>query len=606
MQYWTALHSSALQVYHSAVVTMPACLLWEEDARRCTGIPRLRSQRLSFWSREQRIFEAHYDAVRSIAIAPDGRVIVSATSGGVVKVWDTITGMHWGKSLESTGRVCSVAVSSDGQRVLGVAGDSRGVCTLEAWDIATGVQKSAMVMTSHPEGVTSVAFSPDSHLIAAGFSDGTIQVWDAATGARQCMLTGHGDAVMSVAVSHNHQFVVSGSIHHLVRIWNIRTGMQQQVIRGHTDRVTSTVFSTDDEYIASGSQDGTVRVWAARTGMQMHNLHNIYRHEGWVNCVAFSPDSQHVVSGHEDNAARIWSLATDRRLEALHGHGRGVCAVAFSPNGLAIVSGSADHTVRIWNITTVLQRRSLSYGQSVASMVFSHDGQLVAAGFRDGMVRGRDRTNIVRLPEYVHIGHGDQIECVAFSPDGQTIVSGARDKTVRVWDANTGLTVDVVSGHRDTVCCVAFSHCGQFIMAGSYNHQVLVWDAKTGAKQHDISIHHPGSKISTIALSPDKQFIDVQFDDHTISSWNAVTGTPAGGYFEPGGILPERLLRQSEYALDNETGWISRLDLGQARERICWLPVDVRGDFAFWGHRVCIGSRGGSITILDFSDVVYV
>ena len=57
-------------------------------------------------------------------------------------------------------------------------------------------------LEGHTDGVSSVAFSPDSKQIVSGSVDRTVRRWDAATG-RQLLpaLEGHNDRVSSVAFS---------------------------------------------------------------------------------------------------------------------------------------------------------------------------------------------------------------------------------------------------------------------------------------------------------------------------------------------------------------------------------------------------------------------
>jgi WD40 repeat protein len=65
-------------------------------------------------------------------------------------------------------------------------------------------------------------------------------------------------------------------------------------------------------------------------------------------------------------------------------------------------------------------------------------------------------------------GHTDSVTSVAFSPDGQLIVSGSEDRTIRVWNATTGETAaGPFTGHTRSVESVAFSPDGQHIVSGS-------------------------------------------------------------------------------------------------------------------------------------------
>jgi hypothetical protein len=58
--------------------------------------------------------------------------------------------------------------------------------------------------------------------------------------------------------------------------------------------------------------------------------------------------------------------------------------------------------------------------------------------------------------------------------------------------------------------------------------------------------------------------------------------------------------------IDAGQGWISRRGADGAYRRMCWLPHERRfwGVIACWGERVCVGSKSGAVTILDFSDFV--
>jgi WD40 repeat protein len=112
---------------------------------------------------------------------------------------------------------------------------------------------------------TSVAFSPKGSQLAGGSEDGTIKVWDAATGQSLHTLRGHTGRVYTVAFNSDGSRLASGSMDHTTKVWNPISGQELRTLKGHSSPVFSVAFHPDGSRLASGSLTGKLVVWDARS-----------------------------------------------------------------------------------------------------------------------------------------------------------------------------------------------------------------------------------------------------------------------------------------------------------------------------------------------------
>ncbi|CAG8013453.1 unnamed protein product [Penicillium salamii] len=423
---------------------------------------------------------------------------------------------RWGAGLQTleghSALVISVAFSPDSRLLATGAYDN----TVRVWDTVTAALTVELI--GHPSSVESVAFSPNGRILASGSSDNTVRLWDPATGVLIQTIKGHSISVRSVAFSPDSQLLASGSGDNTVRLWDPATGILMRDLEGHTSSVWSVAFSPDGRLLASGSGDNTVRLWNPATGVLIQTLES-HIHSVWS--VAFSPNSQLLASGSGDNTVRVWNITTGVLSQTLKGHLDSVWSVAFSHNGRLLASGSEDNTVRLWDTATgVLSHTLGGHTASILSVAFSPNGQLLASGSGDNTVRLWDPA--VDTSEQTPEGHLTPVQSLAFSPDGRLLASGASDDAVRLWDPVTGALTHTLRGHSISIRSVAFSPDSQLLASGSDDNTVRLWDPATGVLMRNLEGH--SSSVLSVAFSPDGRLLASGSGDNTVRLWDLATG----------------------------------------------------------------------------------
>jgi WD40 repeat protein len=605
---------SALHVYHSALATMPSCLLLEETAPHDGyGIPLLISKRAPSWGLRETIIEI--GMVDCVAYPPNGKLIATVSNSSVVQVWDLATGTalyRWSESdtERSWGYFRSVAFSPNGQWIAFAQG-----FTLRMWDVVTGSQQC--IMKGHSGRAMCIAFSPDSSTIVSGSEDHTLRVWNAGTGTERLVMTGHTASVNALAFAPDGQTIVSASDDGTLRVWDVLRGTELRVINPDSGELHCVAFSPDGATIASGlgAWNGTIQLWSATSGSRQHALEG---HIGGVHSFAFSPDGKSIVSKDMGGLARIWDATTGIWKRSLR---EGVSCIAYSPDGKSVAMGLYDGTARIWDANTHATTHSPMGGRQdcIRSVSFSPDGMLIASSSSDHTVRVWDA--ITGSEQHI-MPVEESTMSVAFSPDSKTLVCGQLYGTVRWWDVASSLEQSSRMGqHSCTVESVAFSPDSKYIVSYSAGDcTARVWDVVTGAVQHilthRVSREDPDSHRCA-SFSSDGKAIILRENSRTsvvTGSWDLTT-TPQPQYAES--TSPHERARAIDdshaaellhiglprYLYEDWSPWL-QLDNGQEEPKdICWLPKERRGLMKYSGTKVCVGGRDGAITILDFSPV---
>lgn len=206
------------------------------------------------------------------------------------------------------------------------------------------------VLSGHRGSLRSICLAADGSLLGTASEDGTVRLWDPATGGVLATLeprTGRSPpgAATSLAISRDGTTVAAGYDDGAAQVWS-RAGEEViGVYGGHTRAVSAVAFSPDGRRLLTGSKDGTARVFNLRSFERIGRLQG---HTGPITAVGFSADGRVLLTGSHDGTAKLWFLSSLREIHTIDVRGDGVTALAFSPDGKALLVGGADGSLQMW------------------------------------------------------------------------------------------------------------------------------------------------------------------------------------------------------------------------------------------------------------------
>ena len=336
--------------------------------------------------------------------------------------------------------------------------------TIRLWDPASGT--CSAVFQGHQRRVCALAVLGDGRL-ASGSDDRTIRLWDPASGSCSAIFQGHQHEVRALAVLGDGR-LASGSCDHTIRLWDPASGYCSAVFQGHQGWVMALAVLGDGR-LASGSNDKTIRLWDPASG----SCSAVFQgHQDWVRALVVLGDGR-LASGSNDKTIRLWDPASGSCSAVFQGHQGWVRALVVLGDG-RLASGSSDNTVRLWDPASGSCSAVFEGHQDyVNALVVLGDGRL-ASGSSDNTIRLWDPAS--GSCSAVLEGHQGEVTALAVLGDGR-LASGSEDCTIRLWDPASGYCSAVFQGHQGWVMALAVLGDGR-LASGSHDSTVRLWDPR--------------------------------------------------------------------------------------------------------------------------------
>ncbi len=467
--------------------------------------------------RERMVLRGHEQGVVVAAFSPDGRRLVTGSNDRTARIWNVEPRLEYGRTVDPEARTEQLPAPGP------------------AWAFRT----------NRPRATWAAALSPDGRRVATGSFDGTLRLWDVASGKLQVERQGYDKllappllrqvlgAIDCVAYNRDGSrvLVVSDDTragvavgkgktaealpYHPVRVYDTATAELACTLEGDFGNVDTAHFSPDGSRLLTvpngqpvlrmtvdasgmpldadnkGPRASSVQVFDARTGKRLHVLAG-----DWIEVygACWDPRGERICTVHDHWHIRLWDAATGKLLRTLVDPDGNVNAAAFSPDGRRLLT---------WSDTRRRQQHNKG-SRDVPAHVWDLD-------------RGQ--------PLFTLRGARGTVGFAAFSPDGRWIVTtgysanswssssatGRRsrtgddyyaDRTARLWEAETGTLYRSLRGHERSIHQAEFSRDGKWLVTASEDRTARVWEVATGKEYITLAGHDDAVKAATFGPDP--------------------------------------------------------------------------------------------------------
>lgn len=295
--------------------------------------------------------------IYSVAFSPvDSSLIAFADENATITLWDRSKTDNPTTILGHPGMSASIAFSPTGELLA-----SSGHGKLVLWDVASGTK-----INSIEPSTQNFAFSPDGHQLATVHNE--VKLWDIRNPkqiSEVATLPFDEDHKIrswacAVDISPDGKLIAVGYANGTVNVWNLQSKQHVKLLKTNLTEMEFLKFSPDNRFLAAGGPELIIRdgkSWKGNIpyGYIMWELTEWQRHgeaqRGHVENLVFSPDRKICVTANRryffGRGVEFWSVDNGAPITSVSAE---ASDVSFSHDGRLLATCSDDGVVQVWKL----------------------------------------------------------------------------------------------------------------------------------------------------------------------------------------------------------------------------------------------------------------
>jgi WD40 repeat protein len=540
---------------------------------------------LAAWSQqiEVAVQKGHSGDVVMVAFNHDGKLLASAGTDNLIKLWHIPTGKEMASFISQSNKaVVALRFTNDDDFLLVKYADA----VIHSWNVAS----SSISSTDYKGTETFV----DAHQYISSDNSFTVELdryylRKKNTSGKRIFSNISVDISKNfnaVAVSEKNNLIVAGSGDGKAYVYDLARGKTVKTIDDHFASVNSVCFTRDESSFATASSDRSIIIWDSKTLTQQKRLSGkSFRFE----TLAFNHSGTQLAVGDELGRGRIVDLRSSRvRVSASKWHDQKIAALAFTVNDSSIFSGAYDNRIAKFHVAKnemtgkEIYRNYISIGDHllralksyrepyawINTVAVSPGGNWVAygGGWRESEARRKPQTLIVdrvdgRIQNKLKAHQGsvfdvcfiDEFSFLTAGSDGliQWFYDAANDdyyfrkkntgsKKIGKVMKGSGTTVLLLSDNvlflydyakeqlldslhsKDVITAVDLKPGTNEIVFATFNNLTFANTETWHQERYDVPQAHT-DKITDIAFNPTMKMVATSSWDATVKLWNTET-----------------------------------------------------------------------------------
>lgn len=506
----------------------------------------------------------HSGTVRDLNFTADGKRLVSAGNDNLIFLWQLDKLAESGNAAADTKRanvpaiklrghggwVHSSLITSDGTQVVSGADDH----TWRVWQV--DAYREIVSIGQNNVAIDDASYTPDGKAILLAMADGTIQMWDRASGQLiETFAQGHDYLTNRAALTAGDRQLITAAGDNTLRVWDLRRGNQLRVL-GHTGRNAMFGISRDAQWLIATGDEAGVGIWNLtndETGDRYRAAAPVPVTTSKANrpppfneptCVAITDDGKYFFVGDKDGRCEFWEREGNTKLASVAGHAESVVAAFALPlknnqQAHTFITASADGTVAWWDAATGKQLSidRLPHRAALHFAALSTDGRLLATAAMLGNGKGRlwlwdlaSRTEVatydtdgktIQDMAFRRSGATDKVELLVTTADLKT-----SDKEIWAWlpQAKTLTPVNRPQWLSASVWGTLSSEDAEsLIIFGGRGARLWRW-----ADGKPVMQYRPASAVTALAVAGTGRLMASGNEDGSIVLWDLVSRKPTG------------------------------------------------------------------------------